>query len=86
LDVFELLALKGTRRILGELRQRQKSMYSDLVRIVGHSTTTTRALNAMMGLGLIEKEVLNKKYRPVVYFLTEKGRRLAEIVSQLGTL
>lgn len=86
MDVFELLALKGTTRILEELRQRQKSMYSDLVRIVGHSTTTTRALNAMMALGFIEKEVLNKRYRPVVYFLTEKGRKLAEKASELEAL
>ena len=32
----------------------------------------------MMKLGLIQKEVLNEKYRPVVYFLTDKGRKLVE--------
>jgi DNA-binding HxlR family transcriptional regulator len=84
--VFELLALKGTVKILRQLQKEQRSMYSDLVKIVGHSTTTTRALNAMMKLGLIQKEVLNEKYRPVMYFLTDKGRKLAEVASQLENL
>ena len=86
MDLFELLALRGTAKVLRELRQKQRIMYSNLVRIVGHSTTTTRALNAMMELGLIQKEVLNEKYRPVVYSLTVKGRKLADIASELENL
>jgi len=86
LDVFELLALKGTIRILKQLSREPRIAYSDLVRTVGHSTTTTRALNAMVKLDLLQKEVLNEKYRPVVYFLTDKGKKLAEIVTTLESL
>jgi DNA-binding HxlR family transcriptional regulator len=37
----------------------------------------------MENLGLVKREVLAEKYRPVVYSLTEKGKRLAWIVLQL---
>lgn len=86
MDVFELLALKGTRKILLELQQRQKVRYSDLVRVVGHSTTTSRALSSMENLDIVTKEVLQEKYRPVVYSLTENGKRLSKILIELTSL
>jgi DNA-binding HxlR family transcriptional regulator len=86
MDIFELLSLRGTRKILGELGERGAVKYSELVRAVGFSTTTTRALKRMEQLGIVEKKVLAEPYRPVAYSLTEKGRRLAEIVKKLDAL
>ncbi|MFQ5710139.1 MAG: winged helix-turn-helix transcriptional regulator [Candidatus Geothermarchaeales archaeon] len=83
MNIFELLALRGARIALLELRERGGMRYSDLAKAVGHSTTTSRALNAMEGMGLVKREVLAEKYRPVVYSLTEKGERLAEIALTL---
>lgn len=60
--------------------------YSELVEVVGFSTTTTRAIKAMESLKFINKEVLNEPYRPVVYWLTEKGKRLSEIMAELEKL
>jgi DNA-binding HxlR family transcriptional regulator len=40
----------------------------------------------MEKLGLIEKRVLTEPYRPVVYYLTEKGKKLTEIIEQLQEL
>lgn len=71
MDLFELLALKGTRVILRELSKNKKVKYSDLVKVVGFSTTTSRALKAMEEEEFVSKEVLNEPYRPVVYFLTK---------------
>jgi DNA-binding HxlR family transcriptional regulator len=83
LDIFSLLALKGTRKILVKLHSLGETRYSELVKAVGHSTTTTRALNRLENLKLVKRRVLTEKYRPVVYSLTEKGERLAEIVVKL---
>ncbi len=83
MDVFELLALKGTRVILKELSKNRRVKYSDLQKVVGFSTTTTRALKAMEKQDFVGKEVLNEPYRPVVYFLTKRGERLASIAEDL---
>ncbi|MGH9923578.1 MAG: winged helix-turn-helix transcriptional regulator [Nitrososphaerales archaeon] len=79
MGVFELLALKGTRTILKELKSNRKTRYSNLVKIVGFSTTTSRALKAMEQLQFVTKEVLNEPYRPVVYSLTKRGEHLANL-------
>lgn len=86
MDIFTLLALKGTRIILLELRHKHKIKYSNLVKAVGHSTTTSRALNNMENLNIVSKEVLQEKYRPVTYSLTPKGEELAEILIELKRL
>ena len=83
MSIFELLALKGARIIVTELSKKDEVRYSELVEAVGHSTTTSRALNMMEKLGYIKREVLQEKYRPVVYSLTPKGRRLDEVVKTL---
>jgi len=83
LDIFNLLALKGTRKILTKLYSLGEVRYSDLVSAVGHSTTTTRSLNYLQNFGLVKRRVLAEKYRPVVYSLTEKGEKLAKIVLEL---
>ncbi len=83
MGLFELLALRGTRTILRELSKNKRVKYSDLVKVVGFSTTTTRALKAMEMEEFVGKEVMNEPYRPVVYFLTKRGERLASLVEQL---
>jgi DNA-binding HxlR family transcriptional regulator len=69
-----------------QLSEKGEIKYSDLVQSVGHSTTTSRALSQMEKLGFIKREVLQAKYRPVVYSLTDKGRRLVELTKELTKL
>jgi DNA-binding HxlR family transcriptional regulator len=45
--------------------------YSEIVKIVGYSSTTTRALKNMEKHSIVKKEVLNEPYRPVSYSLTD---------------
>ena len=66
-----------------KLLEEDEARYSKLVDEVGHSTTTSRALNMMDRLGYIKRKVLQEKYRPVVYSLTPQGKELAEIVKSL---
>jgi DNA-binding HxlR family transcriptional regulator len=60
--------------------------YSEIVKVVGFSTTTTRALKAMEKLGVTKREVLNEPYRPVAYSLTEKGKKLANLLRELESM
>lgn len=86
MDVFELLALRGTRKVLKALASDKRLRYSDLVKVVGFSTTTSRALKRMEAMGLVEKQVLNEPYRPVAYWLTAKGKKLATAIYEIESV
>jgi DNA-binding HxlR family transcriptional regulator len=86
MDIIELLALRGTRKILLSLEKVTKLHYSQIQKLVGYSTTTTRALKAMEKLAIVKREVLNEPYRPVAYSLTEKGKKLTGLLRELENL
>jgi len=86
MDIIRVLSLRGTRKILLSMEKAGKMRYSEIVKIVGYSTTTTRALKSMERHGIVKKEVLNEPYRPVSYSLTDKGRKLAILLKELENL
>jgi DNA-binding HxlR family transcriptional regulator len=73
MDTIQLLALKGTMKILFSLEKSGTLRYSEIVDIVGYSTTATRALKRMQRQGILKREILDEPYRPVSYTLTDKG-------------
>ena len=79
------VSLRGTRKILMALKTKSRMRYSDLAELVGNSTTT-RALKAMEEAKLVTRQVLSDPYRPVVYSLTEKGKKASELLSELEKL
>ena len=86
MDIIRMLSLKGTKKILLTLEKAAKMRYSEIVNVVGYSTTTTRALKSMERHGIVKKEVLNEPYRPVSYSLTDKGRKLVTFLKELESL
>jgi len=86
MDIIRMLSLKGTKKILLSMERAGKMRYSEIVKVVGYSTTTTRALKSMERHGIVKKEVLNEPYRPVSYSLTDKGRKLVTFLKELEDL
>jgi len=86
MDIIRMLSLKGTKKILLSMERAGKMRYSEIVKVVGYSTTTTRALKSMERHGIVKKEVLNEPYRPVSYSLTDKGRKLLTFLKELEDL
>lgn len=86
MDIFAILSFKGTAKILAALKQKERMRYGELVEVVGFATTTSRALKAMEAAKLVEKEALSEPYRPVVYWLTEKGRKVSDLAASLEGL
>ena len=86
MDIIQLLGLRGTRKILLNLEKAGRMRYSEIVKVVGYSTTTTRSLKAMEKLGIVRREVLNEPYRPVAYSITEKGKKLGGVLKELENL
>lgn len=83
---INVLRLKGIKLILNTLSERGKARYSELVKSVGFSTTTTRSLKVMEALDLVKREVLDEPYRPVVYSLTARGKRLYDLLNEIEKL
>jgi DNA-binding HxlR family transcriptional regulator len=86
MDIIRMLSLKGTKKILLSMERAGRMRYSEIVKVVGYSTTTTRALKSMERHGIVKKEVLNEPYRPVSYSLTDKGRKLVTFLKELENL
>jgi DNA-binding HxlR family transcriptional regulator len=86
MDIIRMLSLKGTKKILLSMERAGRMRYSEIVKVVGYSTTTTRALKSMERHGIVKKEVLNEPYRPVSYSLTDKGRKLVTFLKELESL
>ena len=86
MDIIRLLALRGTKKILLSMEKVWRMKYSEIVKVVSYSTTTTRSLKSMEKLGIVRRELLNEPYRPVAYSLTEKGRKLISILKELENL
>jgi len=85
-SAIEVLTLKGTAKIVQALRKKDGMTYSELAKLVGFTSTATRSLKALERQKFVTREVLNKPYRPVSYTLTEKGKRLWEIIHELEEL
>ena len=81
--ILYVLTLKGSPKILVALLRRGELTYSELSKVVGGPATTSRAIKALSEVGMIDRRVLDERYRPVVYSLTEKGRVLAELVVKI---
>ena len=86
MGALDVLCLKGTAKIIAALRKKDSLSYSELRKIVGFATTASRSLKALQKESFVNREVLDMPYRPVAYSLTEKGRRLSEIMLELEEL
>lgn len=86
LSAVKVICLKGSAKILDALCKKDEMIYSELADVVGFATTTTRGLRALEDGNFITRQVLNKPYRPVAYSLTDRGKRLCVLLSELEKL
>ena len=88
-DIMKLMAQEGSIAILHKTDQGW-TKYKEMQKILTNPPTLSRRLDKMVELGLIEKKILNEKYRPTVYKSTEAGRRvfwdIVEMQAEIITL
>lgn len=81
---IELLGQIGTVKILKTINNSEKCKFTDLKTITSRSTLYQR-LNQLTTLGLIKK-IKHEKQREKHYEITEKGKKVVEIIDKLGNL
>lgn len=84
--VFRALKKEGAVEILLFLYENKRARYSELKKIVKSEATLTRALKALTEEGLLIRKLLDEKYRPTEYLLTERGEEIAKKLKELSEI
>jgi len=84
--IFKTLARAGTIEIIKTLEKKGGMRYSGIEEIIGSPSTTSRRLNELEELGVVKRETLPDKYRPVKYTLTKKGKGLFSLIKEIEGL
>jgi DNA-binding HxlR family transcriptional regulator len=80
---IDILARKGTMRVLCALADRGAMSFTEFRRLVGSPTTTSKCLRGLVEAGLMKREIQADRYRSVRYSLTERGAKVAKLVKEL---
>ncbi|KXB06745.1 hypothetical protein AKJ51_02995 [candidate division MSBL1 archaeon SCGC-AAA382A20] len=83
---FKTLAKKGAKEILYSLKEKEKMNFTELRDLTGSPTTTSKRLDELTELGLLERDVQNDKFRSVHYSLTEKGFKIVNLVEKIDEM
>ena len=79
----KLLAEEGAIEILIFIEKHSTARYKELLDVVKSQTTLTRRLEEFTSLEFLERRILNEKYRPTQYRLTERGRGLIHALNEI---
>ena len=82
--IFEILKKEGFAEILVYLYENKRARYSELKKKVKSETTLVRALKILTEEGLLKRRLLDEKYRPTEYSLTEKGEMIGGKLKELA--
>ncbi len=81
-EIFKILGKKGVIKILDCIVVKRRK-YGEIEDILGNPSTTTRHLKILEKNGIVRREVHMEKYRPVYYYLTEKGKKIHKLVKEI---
>ncbi len=76
----------GTIEIIKTLEKKGGMRYSGIEEMIGSPSTASRRLNELERLGIVKREALPDKYRPVKYSLTKKGEGLFNLIKEIEGL
>ena len=77
-ETLEMLKREGVPEIILYMYEHKKSRYSELKGILKSEATLVRVLKILTKEGILTRKLLDEKYRPTEYTITEKGERMAE--------
>lgn len=60
--------------------------FSEIRKLVGSPTTTSKRLQELVKIGAVKRKVQDDRFRSVRYSLTNKGKRIAELMKELEVI
>ncbi len=82
-ELAQLLTHKDGYELFEMIVTRKKVPYTELKEIVKNEVTLKRRLDELKGLGLIKREIIDQKYRPTIYHITQKGKDVFEHIQKI---
>ena len=80
----KLLTHKEGIALMELIATRKEVPYADLKEVTPNEVTLKRRLDELKELGLIQRVILDKKYKPTIYRVTSKGEEVFKLVQQIG--
>jgi len=80
---LKLLAKEGALQIIFAIEKNGKMQFKDLTKVVESQTTLIRRLNELTSYGILNRKLLDTKYRPTEYTLTDHGKKIVKVLKQL---
>ena len=82
-EIYKIFRRKGSIEILIYIAEKGKVRYSELKEVVDNEPSLIRALKVLREYDLITRRIVDDKYRPTEYEITEKGKIIAEYFKRI---
>ena len=76
--LHRIFRIRGSIEVLLYIAEKEKVRYSELKNIVDNEPSLIRALKILCEYNYLTRRILDDKYRPTEYNVTEKGKIIAE--------
>jgi len=83
MEVLKLLKREGVPEIILYMYEQKTARYSELKTVLKSEATLVRVLKLLTEEGILSRELLDEKYRPTEYTITEKGERIGKRLKEL---
>ncbi|GEM_PF-1570844 len=74
--IIDIIKREGVAEIIIYMCEHGNARYSDLKNLLDSESTLIRALKILVEEGILTRRVLDEKYRPTQYIITEKGEQV----------
>ena len=82
-EILRLMKREGVPEIILYMHEHKKARYSELKKVLKSEATLVRALKILTEEDILSRKLLDEKYRPTEYAITEKGERIGKSLKEL---
>ena len=82
-EILKLLKREGVPEIILYMYEHKTARYSKLKNVLKSEATLVRALKILTEEGILSRKLLDEKYRPTEYTITEKGEKVGRKLREL---
>ena len=82
-EILELLKKEGVVEIIVYMYENKRTRYSELKKVLKSEATLVRSLKILTEKGILIRKLLDEKYRPTEYIITEKGEKIGKKLKEI---
>lgn len=82
-ELAQLLTHDAGFELFELITERKEVPYTELKEIVQNEVTLKRRLDELKNLGLIQRQIIDQKYKPTIYHITQKGKDVFDYIQRI---